>query len=109
MLVLMSVPHANKPILNMDTRKQRTSPLAVLCTKRNQSEEKKTGTNMSKAKHKALLKSINAGTGRLLSKAEQRLKTKDWPKAKKGGSVAWPETHKQKSEHQKQFGRAWND
>lgn len=53
--------------------------------------------------------SHSAGTGRKLTLKEQREKTKDWPKAVKGGSVAWPETAEQKREHQRRFGRAWND
>jgi hypothetical protein len=46
---------------------------------------------------------------RYLSKKESAEKTKNWPKAVKGGSVAWPETDEQKREHQRRFKRAWND
>lgn len=35
------------------------------------------------AKNKALNKKVNAGTGRMLTKLEQRFKTKDWPKSKR--------------------------
>jgi len=66
---------------------------------------------MKHSKHKALeskIKSVNAGTGRRLTLAEQKLKTKDWPKSH-GSSVAWPTTEAHKREHQNTFKRAWND
>lgn len=61
-----------------------------------------------KPKHKALEKFTKSGI-RILSKAEQKAKMKDWPKAVTGGSVAWPETEEQKRKYQHRFKRAWND
>lgn len=67
------------------------------------------------AHHKALEHAKDSGHYvspqgvRYLSKAEQKEKTKNWPKANPKGSVAWPKTDEQKREHQARFHRAWND
>lgn len=60
------------------------------------------------AKRKALHKKINAGTGRHLTRAEQREKMKNWPKHH-GSTISFPTTEAHKKEHQRRFGRAWND
>lgn len=70
--------------------------------------QKLTEEARGKGHHKALEK-FTANGVRLLSKAEQKEKTKHWPKATKGGSVAWPETEEQKRAYQHKFKRAWND
>lgn len=72
------------------------------------------------AKHSSKGKALNKHSGkyvspqgvRYLSKAEQKEKTKDWPKAEHGKDYSMKAQmgrHQENREFQRRTGRAWND